>query len=82
MLEARVLPKFNPIRAGFPVVQQGMGPNEYMFNGFGQNGAEEPWYKTTAGMVGIGAAVLLLGYYAYSQGMLGDYDMEGCDCAR
>jgi len=84
MLHARVLPKFNPVRAGFPLVPQGMGPNELMFNGFGQDIQKESFFKTTTGIALLAVGALIAGVMLQRQGVLGesDYDMAGCDCGR
>ena len=74
MLQANVLPEFNPVAAGYPLAYQNRGPNELLPLGYFGEGeasygdkvkayvAENP-YMAMAGSAAIGAAALYAFYY-------------------
>ena len=76
MLQASVLPEFNPVAAGYPLAYQGQGPNELLPLGYFGEGdsygdkvkayvAENP-YMALAGAAALGAAALFA-YYRYAE---------------
>lgn len=78
MLQASVLPEFNPVAAGYPLAYQNRGPNELLPLGhFGQAEtytekfrmyvAEQPYMAMgVAAVLGAGA---LYAYYRYAEMM-------------
>jgi hypothetical protein len=75
MLQASILPEFNPVSAGYPLAPQGRGPNELLPLGYFGEGEESYGDKVktyiatnpvmAVGIAAVFGAAALYGYYRY-----------------